>query len=55
MHSDRNEVVVLLGVYSRVGAVLRLRTFNEYSEGCILTGVARLDGPGRHMLSEMED
>ena len=55
MHSDRSEVDVLLGVYSRVGAVLRLRMFNEYSDGCILTGVARPDGPGRHMLSDMED
>ena len=55
MHSDRSDVEVLLGVYRRVGAVLRLRTFKEYSEGCILTGVARLGGPGRHILSEMED
>ena len=54
MLSDRIEVDVLLGVYCRVGAVWRLRMFNEYSDGCILTGVVWPDGPGRQMLSEME-
>ena len=55
MHSDRSDVEVLLGVYSRVGAVLRLRTFREYSEGSILTGVAGQDGPCRLILSGIED
>ena len=48
--SGRIEVDVLLGVYCRVGAVLRLRMFNVYSDGCILTGVVWPDEPGKQML-----
>ena len=55
MHSDRSDVEVLLGVYRRVGAVLRLRTFREYSDGSILTGVARRDGSCRLILSGFKD
>ena len=46
---------VLLGVYRRVGAVSRLRTFKEYSEELILTGVARQDEPCGLILSGTED
>ena len=53
MRSVRSDV--LLGVYRGVGAVLRLRTFREYSEGSILTGVAGRDGPCRLKLSGIED
>ena len=55
MLSGRFGMKVLLGVYKRVGAVLRLRTFREYSEGLILTGVAGQDGLYRLILSGFED